>query len=115
MLASAKAWEVAAAIAGGYLAAKNMENLTRREFFIYLVIAVLFGFMASDFIVLWLTEPERGAYRLSLEAAAKLYPLAVIVLSAMSLKLLDVAYGWIAQVKELRIKDIKINFFKGKK
>lgn len=109
MLVSAKAWEVAAALAGGYLAAKNIENLSRREFFIYLIIAVLFGFMLSDFVVLWLTEPER-VYRLSPGAAEKLYPLAVIVFSSASFKLLDVFYGLIAQVK-----DIKINFFKGKK
>jgi hypothetical protein len=100
LLASTKSWEIVVAIVGGYLAAKGLDGLTRTEFLIYLFIAVIIGFAAADFFVPLAIERSY----LSIEAGKNVKPLAIIVLSAGSLKLMDIIYGWIAKLKNLKFK-----------
>jgi hypothetical protein len=97
---STKSWEIVVAIVGGYLAAKGLDGLTRTEFLIYLFVAMIIGFAASDFFV-----PLAIEYKyLSIEAGKNVKPLAIIVMSAGSLKLMDIIYGWIAKLKDLKFK-----------
>lgn len=105
VFSSVKSWEIVVAIVGGYLAAKNLEKLSRVQFLAYIIVAVVFGFAAVDFGLPYSVDNEY----LSERSAANLKPFAILMLSAGSLKFIDVFYGWIN-----RLKDFKFNFKIGK-
>jgi hypothetical protein len=99
LLGSTKAWELVVALVGGYLAAKNMEKLSRFGMLIYITIAIVIGFCFTDFALPYLVETER----LSTPASENLRPLSLVLSSAGSLKMIDVGLGWIARLKDLEI------------
>lgn len=105
VFSSVKSWEIVVAIVGGYLAAKNLEKLSRVQFLVYIIVAVVFGFAAVDFAIPYASD---NGY-LSERSASNLKPFAILMLSAGSLKFIDVFYGWIH-----RLRDFKFNFKIGK-
>lgn len=111
LFGSAKAWEIVVSLVGGYLAAKNLEKLTRSQFIIYIFAAVVFGFAAANFALPWAVEQSY----LSEHSAINLKPLAILILAAVSLRLIDLLYGLVGQLKEVKLKDIKLSWGKGKK
>lgn len=106
MLATGKAWEIVVALAGGYLAAKNLDKLSRPQFIGYMTLAMIIGIASTNFAIPYLLE----AKYISELSAENLRPLAIIILSAASLKLMDIMHGLLAQLKEIKLKDIKISW-----
>jgi hypothetical protein len=103
MLGSTKAAEIVAALVGGYLAAKNQENLTRAEFFTFVLVAIAIGLSAAEFLLPWLVEQSV----LSEHSAINLRFLAIIGLAALSLKAMDLLYS-LAYIYSERIKKLKL-------
>jgi hypothetical protein len=99
MLSGVKSWEIAVSIVGGYLAAKNLEQLSRLQFLTYIIIAVVFGFAAVDFAIPYATDIGY----LSERSASNLKPLAILMLSAGSLKFIDIFYGWIQRLRDFKL------------
>lgn len=111
LLVSAKAWEVVVTLVGSYLAAKGLEGLSRKLFLCYILVAFVFGFAAIDFLLPWAVESSH----LSESAAINLKPFALLLASAISLKAMDLLYGWLAQLKDIKLKDLKFSFSKDRK
>lgn len=110
VLASARAWEIVVSLVGGYLAAKNLETQSRQQFLITLIVAVVIGFAAVNFFLPWGVELKY----LSDQSAANLKPFAILIMSALSLRAIDILYGWAAQLGAFKLRDFKLGFFKGK-
>lgn len=94
------------ALVGGYLAAKNLEDRSRGEFLGLMIVAIVFSFAAVNFGIPELVERQY----ISDQSAANLKPLAILILAAISLRLIDIIYGLVAQLREF-----KLSAFWGKK
>lgn len=102
-----KAYEMACAFSGGFLAAKNLEGLPFRQLWVYMMIAVMLGFSSRDLLVQLVLDyktlhPAAMAW-LTIEAINAARVLLLILLSACSFRLLDVVYGLIARLKTIRL------------
>lgn len=100
LFSSVKSWEIVVAIVGGYLAAKNLDKLSRMQFLAYIIVAVVFGFAAVDFALPYAVD---NSY-LTERTAFNMKPFAILMLSAGSLKFVDIFYGWINRLKDFKFK-----------
>jgi hypothetical protein len=99
VLGSARAWELVVALIGGYLAAKNLESRSRSEFLGFMIVAIVISFAAVGFALPELVE--RGY--LSAKSASNLRPLAILLLAAVSLRLIDILYSFVAQLRDVKL------------